>query len=51
MSGFTKNKITFVVALLATLFTITPIITTIGLWGYDVPAPLDKNSRGGMVKH
>lgn len=36
MNEFTKNKIAFAVALLAALFTITPIISEIGSWGYEV---------------
>ena len=36
MNDFTKNKIAFAVALLAALFTITPILSDIGAWGYEV---------------
>lgn len=36
MNEFTKNKIAFAVALLAALFTITPILGDIGSWGFDV---------------
>lgn len=36
MSDFTKNKIAFVVALLATLFTITPALEAIGTWEYKI---------------
>lgn len=36
MNEFTKNKIAFAVALLAALFTITPIISDIGSWGFEV---------------
>jgi len=36
MNEFTRNKIAFAVALLAALFTITPILSEIGSWGYKV---------------
>src|SRR2546430_2761952 len=36
MNEFTKNKIAFAVALLAALFTITPILSSIGSWGYTI---------------
>jgi HEPN domain-containing protein len=36
MNDFTKTKIAFAVALLAALFTITPILSSVGSWGYAV---------------
>jgi hypothetical protein len=36
MNEFTKNKIAYAVALLAALFTITPILEQIGSWGFTV---------------
>lgn len=36
MNEFTKNKIAFAVAFLATLFTITPILDEVGSWGYEI---------------